>query len=120
MKIKEFKDEVIFMHEVINGTADRSYGIHVAKLAGLPKLVLKRAEQVLHSLENNPNNQTISSIENDLPLFAAFKKQESEKEKISPLEQVLKDLNPDDYTPRAALDKLYELKNLAQDTLKNK
>ena len=114
MKIKEFKDEVIFMHEVINGTADRSYGIHVAKLAGLPKLVLKRAEQVLHSLENNPNNQTISSIENDLPLFAAFKKQEAEKEKVSPLEQALKELNPDNLTPKAALDKLYELKNLAQ------
>ena len=108
------------MHEVINGTADRSYGIHVAKLAGLPKLVLKRAEQVLHSLENNPNNQTISSIENDLPLFAVFKKQEAEKEKISPLELALKDLNPDNLTPKAALDKLYELKNLALNASKDK
>ncbi len=121
MKIKEFQDEVIFMHEVISGTADRSYGIHVAKLAGLPKLVLKRAEQVLHSLENNPHNQTISSIENDLPLFAVFKREQTEKEHwVSPLEQVFKDLNPDNYTPRAALDKLYELKTLAINTLKNK
>ena len=120
MKIKEFKDEVIFMHEVISGTADRSYGIHVAKLAGLPKLVLKRAEQVLHSLENNPNNQTISSIENDLPLFAAFRREQTEKEKPSPLEGALSDLNPDNLTPREALDKLYELKKLAQASAKNK
>ena len=51
MKIKEFKEQVIFMHEVISGAADRSYGIHVAKLAGLPKAVIKRAEQVLQKLQ---------------------------------------------------------------------
>ena len=49
MKIKEFNEEVVFLHEVISGAADRSYGIHVAKLAGLPKVVIKRAEQVLQS-----------------------------------------------------------------------
>lgn len=53
MKIKEFNDEVVFLHEVIPGAADRSYGIHVAKLAGLPPVVIKRAEQVLDALEHD-------------------------------------------------------------------
>ena len=62
MKIKEFNDEVIFLHEVIDGAADRSYGIHVAKLAGLPPVVLKRAEQVLSSLENDKKNANIKEL----------------------------------------------------------
>lgn len=114
MKIKEFNDEVIFMHEVIAGTADRSYGIHVAKLAGLPPLVLKRAQQVLKSLENNPNKQSITSIENDLPLFAMLQTELEEEDKPSELMQTLNDLNPDEFSPRDALEKLYELKRLAE------
>lgn len=114
MKIKEFQDNVIFMHEVINGAADRSYGIHVAKLAGLPNLVVKRAEQILHSLETNPERHALTSIEDDLPLFSVFKQQAEEKtqDNLSPLEKALQKLNPDDFTPRDALDKLYELKAL--------
>lgn len=113
MKIKEFNEEVIFMHEVIEGTADRSYGIHVAKLAGLPNLVLKRAEQVLRSLEENPHNQRITSIENDLPLFSVFQVQQQKADEPSPLMKELNGLNPDNYTPIQALEKLYELKRLA-------
>jgi DNA mismatch repair protein MutS len=112
MKIKEFKDNIIFMHEVIDGTADRSYGIHVARLAGLPELVLKRAEQILTSLEQNPHNGSIAAIEDDLPLFAAFKASAEQKKEETPLTQALKELNPDDFSPRDALDKLYELKKL--------
>lgn len=116
MKIKEFKDNIVFMHEVIDGTADRSYGIHVAKLAGLPNLVLKRAEQVLHSMEQNPESRHICAIEDDLPLFSTFKKhQETAERKPSALLETLKQLNPDDFTPREALDKLYQLKLLAED-----
>lgn len=114
MKIKEFNDQVIFLHEVIDGAADRSYGIHVAKLAGLPKAVVKRAEQVLQSLEQDGKCHSVAKLADDLPLFAVMKAKEEEKviEKASPAVEALEQLNPDDLTPREALDKLYELKNL--------
>lgn len=119
MKIKEFEGNVVFMHEVINGTADRSYGIHVAKLAGLPKLAVKRAEQILKTLEKQSNAQKIAHIEDDLPLFSVFlQSKEAEKEKTSPLFEMLNKLNPDNLTPREALDKLYELKVLHNDNKK--
>ena len=111
MKIKEYNDEVIFLHEVIDGAADRSYGIHVAKLAGLPQVVLKRAEQVLDSLEHDKKNSNIKALADDLPLFASLKEKE-EKAKPSVVEEELKNINPDDLSPREALEKLYALKNL--------
>ncbi len=117
MKIKEYNSNVVFMHEVIDGTADRSYGIHVAQIAGLPKLVIKRAEQVLKALEKNPDNQKIVAINDDLPLFASLKQTE-EKEEKSPLDEALENLNPDNLTPREALDKIYEIKLLYQDNKK--
>ncbi len=115
MKIKEFNGEVIFLHEVIDGAADRSYGIHVAKLAGLPKLVVKRAEQVLDSLEHSDKSTYITKMIDDLPLFAAVQKKMEEKEEREeemPLVKAMKELNPDDYSPKDALEKLYELKEL--------
>ncbi len=115
MKIKEFNGEVIFLHEVIDGAADRSYGIHVAKLAGLPKLVVKRAEQVLDSLEHSDKSTYITKMIDDLPLFAAVQKKMEEKEEREeemPLVKAVKELNPDDYSPKDALEKLYELKEL--------
>ncbi len=115
MKIKEFNEEVVFLHEVISGAADRSYGIHVAKLAGLPKTVVKRAEQVLEHLEKDGKNKAISSLADDLPLFAVFKEREEFKPKESLLEQAIAALNPDEFSPREALEKLYELKSLTED-----
>lgn len=115
MKIKEYNDEVIFLHEVINGAADRSYGIHVAKLAGLPKLVVKRAEQVLDSLEHSDKSTYITKMIDDLPLFAAVQKkmeEKEEREEQSPLAKALENINPDDLSPKEALKKLYELVNL--------
>lgn len=115
MKIKEFNDEVIFLHEVIDGAADRSYGIHVAKLAGLPKLVVKRAAQVLDSLENSDKSTYITKMIDDLPLFASVQKkmeEKEEKEELSPLFQAMRQTNPDELSPKEALEKLYELKNL--------
>ena len=115
MKIKEFNGEVIFLHEVIDGAADRSYGIHVAKLAGLPKLVVKRAEQVLDSLEHSDKSTYITKMIDDLPLFAVVQKKMEEKEEREeemPLVKAMKELNPDDYSPKEALEKLYELKEL--------
>lgn len=114
MKIKEFNDEVIFLHEVIDGAADRSYGIHVAKLAGLPPVVLKRAEQVLSSLENDKKNANIKELADDLPLFASLKKEEEEK-KPSAVEAALAEICPDNLTPREALDELYRLKALSEE-----
>ena len=120
MKIKEFNDEVIFLHEVIDGAADRSYGIHVAKLAGLPRTVVKRAEQVLETLEREGKSQSVSQLAEDLPLFAAVRsKDERAAQQIVPAMEALKELNPDNLTPREALDKLYELKNLAEESLKD-
>lgn len=113
MKIKEFKGDVIFMHEVIDGTADRSYGIHVAKLAGLPTLVLKRASQVLHSLETNSQNKGIASVEDELPLFSEIEENDLQDNKTSELEMAINNINPDELSPKEALEKLYELKKLA-------
>ena len=113
MKIKEFNDEVIFLHEVINGAADRSYGIHVAKLAGLPEIVLRRAEQVLDNLEHGSKQKNIASLADDLPLFAALKPKAVEQSKTSQVEQELNQLNPDELSPKEALEELYKLKNLA-------
>ena len=111
MKIKEFNDEVIFLHEVMDGAADRSYGIHVAKLAGLPKAVLKRADQVLHNLEHQGKGLPVKDIAEELPLFACIK--EKVEEKISsPALDELSAINPDDLSPREALEKLYELKKM--------
>lgn len=112
MKIKEFNDEVIFLHEVIDGAADRSYGIHVAKLAGLPNVAVKRAEQVLDSLEHDKKNTNIKELANDLPLFASLKEKEEEKTIQSPVIQALEDVNPDNLSPREALEELYKLKEM--------
>ena len=113
MKIKEFNEQVIFLHEVIEGAADRSYGIHVAKLAGLPNSVITRAGQVLKKLEKEGQSKNINSLENNLPLFA-FAEAEVKKTEIkkSPLEEVLENVDPNDITAREALDIIYELKTL--------
>lgn len=113
MKIKEFNGDVVFMHEVIEGAADRSYGIHVAKLAGLPELTIKRAEQVLNLLEEEKQNKILNAVEDDLPLFSVLKATVNEppkQETKSILEEELKEIDIDDLTPREALAKLYELK----------
>jgi len=112
MKIKEFNDEVIFLHEVIDGAADRSYGIHVAKLAGLPKSVIKRSEQVLEHLEKNGKGNSISKLADDLPLFAVLREKDDKSQEKNPALEALEAVNPDELTPREALEKLYELKKM--------
>ena len=117
MKIKEYNGNVVFLHEVIEGAADRSYGIHVAKLAGLPRVVLKRASEVLDYLEKEGKSSSIRELVDDLPLFAVAKAQAAEEEarveaseRLSPLIELINGINPDDLSPREALDKLYEIK----------
>ncbi|MTI10293.1 DNA mismatch repair protein MutS [Curvivirga aplysinae] len=122
MRVKEWKGDVIFLHEVAAGAADRSYGIHVARLAGLPKAVVKRAEDVLHTLEKGEQSGAVTRLVDDLPLFQAMLTQVEEEEAAeaeaiaaagpSEVEQALADIDPDDLTPRAALEQLYALKSL--------
>ena len=106
MTIKEWQGAIIFMHQVAAGTADRSYGIHVAQMAGLPEGVVQRAEQVLATLESGKAAGGGKAL-GDLPLFAVPK---VEARKESPLEKMLQTLNPDDMTPKEALEVLYRLK----------
>ena len=112
MKIKEYNGEVVFMHEVMSGAADRSYGIHVAKLAGLPDLTVKRAEQVLKLLEEEKQNKVMSSVDMDLPLFNVLYQEEETKEKINPVVEELSGIDVDSLSPRDALGVLYKLKEM--------
>ncbi len=112
MKIKDFKGEVVFLHEVIDGAADRSYGIHVAKLAGLPAAVIERSEQVLKELEKGESRKNVLNLEDDLPLFSFAVKEQPTEVKKSAVEEELSSLNPDNMTAREALLKLYDLKEL--------
>ncbi|MCE9507926.1 MAG: DNA mismatch repair protein MutS [Alphaproteobacteria bacterium] len=110
MRVKEWKDSIIFLHEVAHGTADRSYGIHVAKLAGLPPAVIRRAEEVLKTIEGQPTGKAAKSMAADLPLFSAAPV--AQVAKISAAEEALKHLNPDTLSPKEALESLYQLKIL--------
>ena len=106
MKVREWNDSIVFLHEVISGTADRSYGIHVAKLAGLPPAVVTRAEEVLRALEEGREGHKPLARIDDLPLFGAS----APVPKISAVEDALKTIEPDALTPKQALEALYELK----------
>jgi DNA mismatch repair protein MutS len=110
MKVREWDGEVIFLHEVGPGAADRSYGIQVARLAGLPDSVVKRARDVLTKLEDSDRKNPASQLIDDLPLFQVAVRREEAKRSSSKVEEALKTINPDDLTPREALDALYTLK----------
>lgn len=125
MKIREWKGRAVFLHEVIEGKADKSYGLYVAKMAGLPEAVLTRADEILKQLESKgvlaqpdshpqiaedyiPQPQASYSPENELLL-----------QKYNLLATSLEGLKPDDLTPRQAQEKLYELYELAKENGKN-
>jgi DNA mismatch repair protein MutS len=111
MKVREWEGDVIFLHEVGPGAADRSYGIQVAKLAGLPASVVERARAVLTQLEDADRKNPASQLIDDLPLFQiAVRREESRNHGNSKVDDALKALNPDEMTPREALDALYALK----------
>jgi len=112
MRVREWKEEIVFLHEVAPGTADRSYGVHVAKLAGLPPAVITRAEQVLDILESAKNPLEPGKTMGDLPLFSSIPK-EAAKPKQDPLAEALKAFDPDSMSPKEALDALYVLKSKA-------
>lgn len=112
--VKEWEGEVIFLHEVRKGTADRSYGVQVARLAGLPQSVVERARIVLDALENGEREggSARKALIDDLPLFAATPVATPPKHEASKIEARLKDTLPDTLSPREALDLIYELKEL--------
>ncbi len=118
MRVKEWHGEVVFLHEVAPGAADRSYGIHVAQLAGLPAAVIARAEEVLGILEQGEQAGTLARLADDLPLFSAARPRgapEADTPGPSALEARLAEINPDDLTPKTALELLYELRALLRD-----
>ncbi len=112
--VKEWHDEIVFLHKVKAGAADRSYGIQVAKLAGLPETVVERAREVLDLLEKNDRRATGGDTPlDDLPLFAAVRpKSAGASTGPSQVEIELDAINPDEFTPRAALEAIYRLKGL--------
>ena len=116
LRAKEWKDDLVFLHEVQAGPADKSYGVQVAKLAGLPKKAVKRAAQILKQLEAEPD------APENLPLFAAaslapITDEDTADQIIGPSESdlLLQQIDPDSLTPREALDLLYRLKSLGSE-----
>ena len=113
VRVKEWQGDVVFLHEVLPGSADRSYGIQVAKLAGLPPAVITRAKSVLAKLEAQDRGQTARALADDLPLFAVPSRAASEDKPPSEadlLVEAVKALHPDEMSPREALDALYALR----------
>jgi DNA mismatch repair protein MutS len=111
MRVKEWQGDVVFLHEVVPGAADRSYGIQVAKLAGLPPSVIERAKVVLAELEAEDRGKPVRGFE-DLPLFQAARPA-APAGTPTPLDAVivaLEALHPDEMSPREAMEALYALK----------
>jgi len=112
MRVKEWQNQVVFLHEVAPGAADRSYGIHVAQLAGLPQAVVTRAEEVLAELEKGEQSGAVTRLADDLPLFASAPARPASGSAKAEVEKALEQINPDELTPKQALDVLYELRRL--------
>jgi DNA mismatch repair protein MutS len=113
MRVKEWHGDVVFLHEVVPGAADRSYGIQVAKLAGLPASVIERAKLVLAQIEAEDRTSPARKLIDDLPLFAAARPAPAtpqRDEALNALVEALAALHPDEMSPREALEALYALK----------
>ncbi len=118
MRVKEWQGDVVFLHEVAPGAADRSYGIHVAKLAGLPAAVIERAEAVLAILEQGEQAGALARLADDLPLFSAAAPRPqggAANRGPSPVEEKLAAADPDALSPRDALELIYALRRLLDD-----
>lgn len=113
VRVKEWDGDVIFLHEVTQGAADRSYGVQVAKLAGLPDAVTARARDILAKLESGASETGKAQIIDDLPLFSAVPPPPPQpKAAPSEVEARLKEVLPDELTPKDALALIYEMKSL--------
>lgn len=115
MRVKEWDGDVVFLHEVGKGAADRSYGVQVARLAGLPPSVVERAKAVLHQLEAGETSGRADRLVDDLPLFSVAARTPPPapaSAKTDALREALGALNPDEMSPREALEALYRLKGM--------
>ena len=119
LRVAEYGGDVVFLHEVVPGAADRSYGLQVARLAGLPKPVVARARKILVELERADRERPRAALIDDLPLFATVKPlppEEAEFEPVEaapdPLRDALAGIDPDGLSPREALEAIYRLKGL--------
>jgi DNA mismatch repair protein MutS len=109
MRVAEHGHDIVFLREVGPGAGNRSYGVQVAKLAGLPASVVERAREVLSRLEEGERGPDVSRLVDDLPLFAAPRR--APEPSASPVVEALAKLEPDAMTPREALEALYRLKS---------
>lgn len=118
--VRQWKDDLVFLHEIAPGAADRSYGLAVAKLAGLPAPVIRRAQDILNRLEQpggqNGHSNAKAALDS-LPLFAAAAAEPEPEpdDKPDPLREALSAVQPDDLTPRQAHELLYQLISLSRD-----
>jgi len=117
VKVREWKGDVIFLHEVTSGVADRSYGIQVAKLAGLPHAVTERAATILAQLEKSEQAFKRKTLVDDLPLFSSLQASgnNSSQPRTDEIRDMLTVVRPDELTPRDALTFLYSLKAKLKD-----
>jgi DNA mismatch repair protein MutS len=113
MAVKEWNGEVIFLHQVKEGAANRSYGIEAAKRAGLPASVIARAQEVLSKLEQHRDGGKVEDLLDGLPLFQAMPSRPAPRTDI--LRDALTNMDPDALSPREAQDALYELKRLLEE-----
>ncbi len=111
MKVTDHAGDVVFLHEVIKGAADRSYGVHVAELAGLPASVVARAHEILAELEAADRKSPVETLIDDLPLFARAPQSAKAPDAVR---EALSAIDPDALTPREALEALYALKEKAR------
>jgi len=111
MRIREWKKEIVFLHEVTPGVADRSYGIHVARMAGMPKAVTERASEVLKLLENGKDRTACGRELDTLPLFSAAAVEQNSG-LCAEMKELLDSIDPDALTPKEALEILYRLRDL--------
>ena len=123
VKVREWRGDVVFLHEIVPGAADRSYGIQVARLAGLPGQVIERAKQVLKQLEEHDRKRPAAALIDDLPLFSAGRPAPSTQaqvlrpivpEEVKGFIEELQSIVPDDFSPREALQLIYDLKAKAR------
>jgi DNA mismatch repair protein MutS len=115
VRAREWKGELVLLHELARGPADRSYGLAVAKLAGLPAPVLARAKSVLAKLEEGrAATGGIAAGLDDLPLFAAAAAH-AEEEEADALHAAIAEVDADALSPREALELVYRLKRIAAD-----
>ena len=121
MRVTDWNGEVVFLHEVVTGAADRSYGIQVAKLAGLPSPAVERARTILAELEAGARASPVERLLDDLPLFAPRSLPQpdtppAEPQVTSAVLEALDAIDADDLTPKAALDAIYALKRARAST----